>query len=321
LPLFASLKGQNNSVVLVSDGKETCGGEPCKAAGKLSGAGLNLKVHVVGFDVSTEERQQLECIADQGEGKYFNAENAKGLEKALAQVKKEVEKVPEPPPPPPPQPKSGDYFFDDFDGEELKEHWEVLNPNPDAFIVENGKLLIIGLESNNLNSGKAQNIIRLTKPLPKGDYILSMKFTVGYQTGREAPFLALYEDKDNFIATGYTSWSYYGGVRGARTFFNSWKYSKGKRKNFSHTIWGGASGVPYSEEQPPNPIFLKITKKGRSYSPAVKISTEEKPKWIERERFTVLRQKGNLSLGIFQQEKVDGETTMTIDWVKIEALQ
>ncbi len=90
LPLFASLKGQNNYVVLVSDGKETCGGDPCQAAKKLAAAGVGLKIHVVGFDVSGEERRQLECIAKGGRGRYFNAKDTEGLKRAFVRVKREV---------------------------------------------------------------------------------------------------------------------------------------------------------------------------------------------------------------------------------------
>jgi len=227
LPLFASLKGQSNSIVLVSDGKETCGGDPCKVAGKLAAAGLDIKVHVVGFDVSAEERKQLECVADQGKGRYFNAESSKGLEKALAEVKKEVVKAP------PPKKEEKEYFRDDFDGEELAEHWEVLNPDPDSYIVEDGKLLIIGATAGRLEGGKVPNIIRLTKPLPKGDWVITVKFTVGYQTGKESSFLSLYENKDNFLAIGYDSWSYYEKVRGGQERFSIAVRSLKARKRLS----------------------------------------------------------------------------------------
>ncbi len=311
LPLFAALKGQNNSVVLVSDGIDTCDGDPSKAAGKLSEAGLDLKVHVVGFDVTEKERQQLESIADNGKGRYFNAENAKGLETALAEVKKEVERESQPAA----SKQTGDYFFDDFEGEELQTHWEVLNPDPDAYIVENGQLLIIGLESNNIESGKVKNLFRLKKPLPEGDYIITMKFSVSLQTDREVPFLALYEDKDNFVATSYQTNCCWGGNH--KTYFSNYKCTKGKKNNFDNEIWIGKS---YNTDQPPNPVYLKITKEGRNYIPAIKIKNAEKPEWTETSRFTILRQKGNLVLGIFQREKVNMETTMLVDWVKIEAL-
>ena len=45
---FAALKGQNNAILLVTDGIEECGGDPCAAAKQVKAAGLDLKVNVVG---------------------------------------------------------------------------------------------------------------------------------------------------------------------------------------------------------------------------------------------------------------------------------
>lgn len=81
---------EQTTVVLVSDGEETCAGDPCAAVRSLLQQGIKLKVHVVGFDVTDKEKQQLICIADAGGGKYFGARNAEQLKGALAEVKKEV---------------------------------------------------------------------------------------------------------------------------------------------------------------------------------------------------------------------------------------
>jgi hypothetical protein len=81
-------------IVLISDGKETCGGDPCAAARTLRDRGLPLRVHVVGFDVGAEEREQLACIADAGGGRYFGAGNTAELRQALAQVREEVQPGP-----------------------------------------------------------------------------------------------------------------------------------------------------------------------------------------------------------------------------------
>lgn len=69
----ASLATAENAttIVLVSDGLETCGGDPCEAARTLAAQGINVeKIHVVGFDIRPEERTQLQCIADAGNGQY-----------------------------------------------------------------------------------------------------------------------------------------------------------------------------------------------------------------------------------------------------------
>ncbi|MFQ5458764.1 MAG: LCCL domain-containing protein, partial [Myxococcota bacterium] len=92
------------TVVLISDGKETCGGDPCGLVKSMRQQGIKVRVHVVGFDVGTEERAQLNCIAEAGEGRYFNADNAQQLAQALTEVKREIV-APPPPPPPPPAPE------------------------------------------------------------------------------------------------------------------------------------------------------------------------------------------------------------------------
>ncbi|MDY7095883.1 MAG: VWA domain-containing protein, partial [Acidobacteriota bacterium] len=48
------------TVVLVSDGLETCGGDPCAVARQ---AGVDLVLHVVGFGVEESDVSQLECTA------------------------------------------------------------------------------------------------------------------------------------------------------------------------------------------------------------------------------------------------------------------
>ncbi len=49
------------SVVVISDGKETCDGDPCAAAAAARAAGADVRIHVVGFDVTGEEAEQLNC--------------------------------------------------------------------------------------------------------------------------------------------------------------------------------------------------------------------------------------------------------------------
>jgi len=57
-------------VVLVSDGKETCEGDPCATARKLKEADAKLVVHTVGFGVDDATRFQLQCVADVTGGTY-----------------------------------------------------------------------------------------------------------------------------------------------------------------------------------------------------------------------------------------------------------
>jgi len=75
-------------ILLVSDGMETCGGEPVSAAKELLRAGYDLRIHVVGFDVGTDApaRDQLIEIARSTGGLYYDARSAEELRRALSIV-------------------------------------------------------------------------------------------------------------------------------------------------------------------------------------------------------------------------------------------
>ncbi|MBV7392910.1 vWA domain-containing protein [Mameliella sediminis] len=75
------------TVILVSDGVETCNPDPCAAARALEQAGVDLTVHVVGFDVDDPEaRRQMQCLADETGGQFLLAANASELGQALTEV-------------------------------------------------------------------------------------------------------------------------------------------------------------------------------------------------------------------------------------------
>ena len=77
-------------VVLVSDGRETCGGDPCALVRTLRERRADLTVHVVGFDVADDEREQLQCLAEAGGGVYTGATTAAELTAALQSVRARV---------------------------------------------------------------------------------------------------------------------------------------------------------------------------------------------------------------------------------------
>lgn len=61
------------SVVLVSDGEESCSADPCAVAKALARQGIDLHVHTVGLEVSAPARSQLRCVADATGGTYHDA--------------------------------------------------------------------------------------------------------------------------------------------------------------------------------------------------------------------------------------------------------
>jgi hypothetical protein len=83
---FLAFKGQENAIILVTDGIEECKGDPCAAASAIKAAGLDLKVNVVGFTLKPEQRKLIECVATETGGTYYDAKNAAALTTALATV-------------------------------------------------------------------------------------------------------------------------------------------------------------------------------------------------------------------------------------------
>ena len=76
----------NATVILISDGKETCNADPCATASELEKLGVNFTAHVIGFGVDKQTSEQLKCIAANTGGKYFPADNAEQLNDALKKV-------------------------------------------------------------------------------------------------------------------------------------------------------------------------------------------------------------------------------------------
>ena len=83
-------KEVETTIVLVSDGIETCNDDPCGVIKALKESGIKFVLHVVGFGVDAKGQEQLTCLAQAGGGKYFAAQDAGSLLAALETVKKEV---------------------------------------------------------------------------------------------------------------------------------------------------------------------------------------------------------------------------------------
>jgi von Willebrand factor type A domain len=94
---FVGKDGQNNIIVLLSDGEEDCNGDPCAAAQRVHDAGIHLQVNVIGLNVLPKERTQLQCVANAGGGKYYDAKNANELKVAASEVKERIVSTPGPP--------------------------------------------------------------------------------------------------------------------------------------------------------------------------------------------------------------------------------
>ena len=82
---FGSFRGER-AVILITDGIESCGGDPSGAAGALQERG-SLPVHVIGFGLGSEgdeDLASLRAIAEASGGRFLTARSAAELREALA---------------------------------------------------------------------------------------------------------------------------------------------------------------------------------------------------------------------------------------------
>ncbi|MCX2739857.1 vWA domain-containing protein [Pontibacter anaerobius] len=70
-----------NVVILITDGLESCGGDPCATSEALQKKRIFLRPFVIGIGIEPEQEQQLNCI-----GQYFNAADIKTFETVLTEI-------------------------------------------------------------------------------------------------------------------------------------------------------------------------------------------------------------------------------------------
>ncbi|MBL7686220.1 MAG: VWA domain-containing protein [Deltaproteobacteria bacterium] len=83
---FGAPSDEQASIILVSDGEESCGGDPIAVAKALIAKGFKLKIHTIGLDVDANARAQLEAISSATGGQYKDARDPSGLANALQEL-------------------------------------------------------------------------------------------------------------------------------------------------------------------------------------------------------------------------------------------
>ena len=84
--------GENveNIIYVVSDGIETCGGDPVKAAKELHQSEIQAIVNIIGFDVDNEGQRALKKVAEAGGGEYTTVNTGEDLRKHLEEEYKRL---------------------------------------------------------------------------------------------------------------------------------------------------------------------------------------------------------------------------------------
>ncbi len=69
----------DSHIVLLTDGIDNCGPDPCQTSATLKSVNPGLKIHVIAFSVAPERHAKLRCIADNTEGRFAAAQDQTSL--------------------------------------------------------------------------------------------------------------------------------------------------------------------------------------------------------------------------------------------------
>lgn len=167
---------QKATVILITDGLETCEVDPCALASELESQGIDFTTHVLGFGLSDEEGRQVACLAENTGGRYLSASDADGLVEALTTTVARVV-LAEPDPEPVPEP-AVDYNY--------KPTASLSEGGPDL-ISERGELVwkwytiaADGSAGDYIGTGYESDFERALEP---GDYIMTAR--IGYASASQ----------------------------------------------------------------------------------------------------------------------------------------
>lgn len=71
---------------MVTDGEETCGGDPCAVAKALAESQAEVRIDVVGFGLTPDVAKTVRCVAENSGGVYTDAQNGDALVQTLEEL-------------------------------------------------------------------------------------------------------------------------------------------------------------------------------------------------------------------------------------------
>jgi hypothetical protein len=224
------------------------------------------------------------------------------------------------------------YFEDNFDGDDLGPDWEISNPNPDAYLVEAGILTMLAPDGTAATYAEAENILRLNKPIPDGDWTMTMRFTFKPQTMGEMLRIGVGKDNETSLLASLHMKNY--NYASTETFIQGDKLSRGKATGFTRSVFTiesrdiEARSASFTGRV--KAMQLRMEKSGRQYVGALRFESTDpqaegaiSEEWLTVPKLTSLRAPGDAFTIVFGSNSNDytpstGEGLVEIDWVKIE---
>jgi hypothetical protein len=158
------------TIVLFSDGKDTCGGDMNEVTNQLKEQGIS--INVLGIDIKEDERDELANIAAANDGHYYSVNNLEEMEKSLKNISEKIAN----------KSFTKPFFRDDFIEKSLSGQWQILNPDGKKLQVEKGGVTF----NTTANKPKqSKNTLRIDAPAEDSNWVLAANFSVSPQSLRE----------------------------------------------------------------------------------------------------------------------------------------
>ncbi|WP_061249658.1 vWA domain-containing protein [Leptospira alstonii] len=103
-----SQRKKETEIVLVTDGVESCYGDPKKELQILKQKGIPFQFHILGLGLKADKERQMKILAEEGNGKYFGIEDDSSFYTALESLKNRAVTVSKEPEKNPIQEPNGD---------------------------------------------------------------------------------------------------------------------------------------------------------------------------------------------------------------------
>ena len=91
---FQFAPGRTNALVLIADGGDNCGEDPCQTVRFQRDGGIRYPIYVVGLGVEAAGRESLACLAQVSGGVYREAANHTELVEALEAFQNDILRQP-----------------------------------------------------------------------------------------------------------------------------------------------------------------------------------------------------------------------------------
>ena len=217
------------------------------------------------------------------------------------------------------------FGFLDFEGEALEEgDWVVDNRDPDAFIVEDSKLLVMSSGVSDLSN--VPNRFILKRPIPDGDWDAVIRLSAEFKTGKDYVWFGLWTDKENYLGADFHT--NYRHDCDARINLRNSKKSKGKSSKFETQVLGthhtcvGDEIYQQAVASLAGTFTIGLHKRGRNYHVSLGVVGKDgKRRQYETDKLSSLRLPGKaLMIAVGKWDKVDGEVQALIDSIEITSV-